>query len=230
MLSALINTVLFVYKIILAFFHKLSIQFIPLFIFLYTIYISRVYYLCIFLLCKSIMLLFNIFFHIINIFTRNYFITIYSILDQFTIHISPFKLKKRQNTTVSASHTSKKFNIFYSSNPKISCAAFIAFSTSLSSISTVTLISEVEIIFILILLLYIHSKTFAATPGLLIIPAPTTETLATPFSHCTVWNFNLFLFLLLHSLFPIKCNTFRRYGQPFLHFFQKTCFSSTPRI
>ncbi len=39
----------------------------------------------------------------------------------------------------------------YSSSPKISCAAFIAFSTSFSSIRTVTRISEVEIILILIL-------------------------------------------------------------------------------
>ena len=57
------------------------------------------------------------------------------------------------------------------------CISLIAEFALLESTNTEILISEVDIICILMLLSYKASNIFVATPGLFAIPAPTMETL-----------------------------------------------------
>ena len=79
------------------------------------------------------------------------------------------------------------------------------FNIFFSAISTVIRISDVEIILILTLELYNDSNIFAATPGLLIIPAPTTGKLCNIFIACDILDRKSFLILI-----PVTSNACSR--------------------
>ena len=73
----------------------------------------------------------------------------------------------------------QSFLIFTDAILNLSCTAIIASSISFLGISSVILISDVEIISMFTPASYIASKNMAATPGFVAIPAPTMDSFAT---------------------------------------------------